>query len=896
MDPAAVLSAASQSILEESSCSFLSDGSDVVIDHMASNCGFTLEPAPPACDYTVVSDHLARDCEYTIVTDNAGNQTGYAVVNPQMSDACEYAVLNEPLSLNCDYTIVSEQRSGNCNYLIDNSFKYSKRRAMFDSNTSKYLGSADINQSKFENSVEYIYEGSPNQTLELLNEQNSANRKLEEIDNEPTGNFTNIQEPMPDNQEQILFLNSSVMQNNMHNSMIEATMHSYNVENINTFPIYQTVPRKMSPVYRRVISPKMYQPRRRSLIASPMQKHVYQNLPEPRTKVRRSSLQSSPLGRAPVYMNVPMSSPKEGNQTRHGKTSGQGNGVDTVSSSSTDLLNGTMNTCASTKGSPTYIQMTSPFVRSPVSSVYAQLATVLSSYAGHSGKTIFCPLCPRQLTYERSLINHIQRTHRFELEEMVNGQPGDLVLQSCPLCQGRFFNTAVLPKHLLDCHKNELVELLEKHSCLKRTAEKLHCPFCVKTEPLGVNGDHMMIFHLQRFHSAQFSDMITNKFDPRVIAPESLQKTRLQSTSMHLLTPELCGRMDTLLKTSDSKRKLSDVQKEDLNLLKSARNNSGSSVEKKYVRTPLSAMRPGPKKATTNRSILRSEKNLGKRKGVKRELRFSVPHVTKEKMYYPESPRTTDSGKDATFVFNNSQIFSGHKNSESLISAQDIIDMDQPVARKRRRLHIRSNIFRCKDKENLPVKLDVSDIQTTENTKVYRRPRVTLERQKPVTRQQQPSKGSPCASKLFSTSVNLSDTQDSIAESDISSMEETRDIQTAKILKDQNQLSSVKLYSQLRMFRCNTCNTKYCDNVSLMLHVSQNHRGLLSLLRAQFGCGICPSKFYDNKQLVKHSLQNHTSLLEIRDGSNYNEDAVKTRNREEKRIVRNRNDDLITSL
>lgn len=76
--------------------------------------------------------------------------------------------------------------------------------------------------------------------------------------------------------------------------------------------------------------------------------------------------------------------------------------------------------------------------------------------------------------------------------------------------------------------------------------------------------------------------------------------------------------------------------------------------------------------------------------------------------------------------------------------------------------------------------------------------------------------------------------------------------------------TNLKLYSPLRMFRCNSCHVKFCDNDSLSGHIGARHRGLLGLLRPQYGCGVCSAKFYENKYLVKHCLQHHTSLLEIR--------------------------------
>jgi len=888
MNPAAVVASTSEAYFEEGNHSFLSDGSDIVIDHIGANCSYALaaEPLQRAGNYTLVSNQLRNDSEYTIVTRNVAAQPAYDIVNSQAVDGCEYRIVNEPLAINCDYTVISENNPEECSYYVQKSEISQDCTQMLQPDLINVFQMSEANQSFNEsNSVIQVNNVNLNHTFDLLNEQNSANQKIEKFQNDCIYESVSSSGIILGENEKSMMLTNSVLQNNIHNTLVEVAFQNNDKINSYSLPRYKAVTHKVSPVYGKVISPTLYQPRRRSLIAAPLPpRHIYQNLPGPHLKVRRSSLQDSPGTRPPVYMNVPTSSPREGNLkpfANFAQSSNYGgNDAGMNKDSSLDDENGDAMKCDSTKGSPTYIQMTSPFVRSPVSSIYAQLATVLASYAGHSGKVMFCPLCPRQLSYERSLINHIQRTHRFDLEEMVNGEPGDLVLQSCPLCQASFFNTAVLPKHLFDCHKDGLIQLLEKNSCLKSTAEELQCPFCAKTVPADINGERMLVFHLQRFHNAQFSDMITNTFDPRVIAPHSMKRTALHPSNIHLLTPELYGKMGSLLKSSDSKRKLSDVQNEDLSLIRSAKKSSELSVEKKITRTPLSSMRPVPKKAGTNRSILRSGKKPGDRNRVKRELRFSVPHVTKQKVYFPDSSDAINMKRDDLLDVNECSI-----STQSFISTEDIVDMDQPVVRKRRRLHMNTNIFRCKDKENASEKLDVSNVHFTENTKVYRRPKVTLERQKPVTRQKHPSKGSPCATKLFSTSVNLSDTQDSIAESDISSLDGNPKQQNQSLLKDQSHLSSLKLYSQLRLFRCNTCNKKYCDNVSLMIHVSQNHRGLLSLLRAHFACGICPSKFYDNKQLVKHSLQHHTSLLEIRDGSSSTDCASKTRN-----------NDLVTAL
>ena len=626
------------------------------------------------------------------------------------------------------------------------------------------------------------------------------------------------------------------------------------------------------------------QQRPRTHTASSMAvKHLYQNLPvhfaSKQSPSMRKSMQNfgSPYARPPTYVNVP--APRFQKAMRSNSGSPLHKSVQMIrhayqqqSLSDTECDDirkhqsscGKIQTkgCKSNSNSPGYVQMSSPYVRSPVSSVYAQLASSLANYAGQAPQTIFCPLCPRQFGYERILTSHIQKTHKLELEAMVEGQIGDLSLQCCPICQARFFNRSVLPKHLIDCHKDSLIQLLEKHKCIQVHPKGMQCPFCVKSVPIGISGEHVLIFHLQQYHQLQFEDMVNKAFELNVFATMNSSYSDGAAKLGALFgfdpgassTPGLSDKMGTLIVNSDSKRKLEDMENDDKLTIKS----SGQKVN-----TPKSYEKSEPKRSVS-KGILRRANAPTKRPNVKRELRFSVPHVTKEEIYYPESP-----GPETPISRNKLGVNAFSFPEEACVSncifpdvvsiPPEDVDMNQNLSRKRRRLglNIKSGkIFRCRDKENSDEKMEkvVPSVYMTSNVRTFRKPKPVA----PPTVPKLPTSGSPCASKLHSAVAVSSQPVSGAPKIPESCTDET----------DSAPFSSLKLYSPLRLFKCTSCRHKFCDNDSLVVHINQHHRSILSLLRPQFGCGVCTAKFYENKYLVRHCLQHHTSLLEIRSNEN----------------------------
>ena len=669
---------------------------------------------------------------------------------------------------------------------------------------------------------------------------------------------------------------------NSNNS--EVTRNSINMQ-ASTIPSQTTGCIKESPQ-------NSVQPKQRTTITTPTMaaRPIYQNLPIQVQKQQSYRYSSPQQPQAPTYMNVPPPRALRGD----GMSSYQAHLNHSYiqlwpSGQRESLTEGERDptrkqTCKQSRiSSPGYVQMTSPFVRSPVSSIFTQLASSLATQAGHAPKTIFCPLCPRQFGHESTLANHIQRAHRSELETMIDSRPGDLALQCCPVCQARFFNTSILPKHLTDCHKDCIIQLLEKHKCITSNSKGIMCPFCIKCVPFGINGEHMMMFHLQQYHQVLFSDMITKTFQMR-----KNNSSEILRESGATNTPELSGKMGNLLVVSDSKRKLEDVEKEE-EIWSSQQHQfkkiTGVSIEKKITKTPRPYQKPEPRRSVS-KGILRRDKTPSDRPNVKRELRFSVPHVTQEKLYFPESPDPLTPDYDDRLDLNTFSYpetikeLNGSRNASKMddIITEEFVDMNQHTSRKRRRIGISirtKNIFKCKDKENLEDKCEIIEpqvIYATSNTRSFRRPKPISPPKVPITSKQQ-SNGSPCASKLHSTTLEserhsntgknyLNNTKDVQIRSNDSGQIERNEINIES--RESCPFSSLKLFSPLRLFRCISCRSKFCDNDSLFLHISQQHRGIFSLLRPQFGCGVCSAKFYENKQLVKHCLQHHTSLLEIR--------------------------------
>ncbi|XP_047736492.1 uncharacterized protein LOC125177905 [Hyalella azteca] len=671
---------------------------------------------------------------------------------------------------------------------------------------------------------------------------------------------------------------------------------------------HESSPDKVTPTRKTSSFVSGLQPKPRShAMASLAARHLYQNLPAPsmiRQYLTTRNPSASPAVKSPkipVYVNVPeptgWSKVPTALKGSYVELWGTGKPPDMahLGNEFSDIFKPKSSSLPPTPSaqspqcrksiSPAYVQMSSPYVRSPASSVFAQLSNSIASYAGHAPQTIFCPLCPRQFSYERALANHIQKSHRLELEAMVDDHAQDLNLYSCPVCQARFFNSSVLPKHLMDCHKDSLISLLEKHRRIVIKSKGMQCPFCVKCVPPGINGEHMLMFHLQQYHARHFEEMISSLFkvsneDAVNTVNYTNKRTWLEGNTSS--TPGLSNRMVSMMVSSDSKRKLEELEKEETCM--------NSSVMP--TKTPKVFEKSEPRRSAS-KGILRRDKNCVDRPNVKRELRFSVPHVTKEEIYYPESPGPvtpdyTERIDLNTFSYPENRlvpvmqtVLSSQEDFDA-ITTEESIDISQQGARKRRKLglSIRSkNIFKCKDKENQEGKTEDKEnqqIYMTMNSRSYRRPPKPVA--PPVIPPSKSGGGSPCASKLHSTSLSVSSTNNSHAIDDrnehhtetnhsVEKRTNEHDSETDGPPLETGFSSSVKLYSPLRLFRCNGCRNKFCDNDSLLVHISQQHRGFLSLLRPQFGCGVCSAKFYENKHLVKHCLQNHFSLLEIRAAS-----------------------------
>ena len=531
--------------------------------------------------------------------------------------------------------------------------------------------------------------------------------------------------------------------------------------------------------------------------------------------------------------------------------------------------------------SPGYVQMTSPFIKSPQitspfnGSVLANFATKLASYAGQQPRNIFCPFCPRYFGYEKSLSSHIHKTHRGELNSMVQNVCNDLKLQFCPICQAQFYNSSVLPKHLTDFHRASVIEVLEKHACIISDNMGIHCPFCIKMVPHGKTGEQVLLYHMQQLHMSDYNAMIEKKFKPYTAASlESLRSLSSGEISEPrnfqpgvTSTPGLSNRLGTMA-----------LAVQELNL---------DTTWSSHTGTLKSPVPPPPKPATTeeaqklqiqqegkqraqqlvpstSKGILRHQSILGRKQSVKRELRFSIPPVTSEEVFVPESPEQyaieppasgpQHQGSDD----DSNRVIPVRIDSPSAVGFVDLTTKG-PAQRKRRRLGLglRSRkTFKKKDKENIGErelnslaseasklvgcgkKQDSIATPTvrTQGTRTFRRP-------KPVAMPRVPEL--PPATKVDSVVIGSTSKSDKEEESG-------------------SPLTNLKLYSPLRMFRCNSCHVKFCDNESLSGHIGMRHKGLLHLLRPHYGCGVCSAKFFENKYLVKHCLQHHTSLLEIR--------------------------------
>ncbi|KAK3866044.1 hypothetical protein Pcinc_028394 [Petrolisthes cinctipes] len=591
-------------------------------------------------------------------------------------------------------------------------------------------------------------------------------------------------------------------------------------------------------------------------------------------------------------------------------------------------------TPSSTRPSPGYVEMSSPYIKSPqvtspfTGSVLADFASRLAFYAGHQPRNIFCPFCPRYFGYEKSLGSHIHKAHRTELNTMVESGCCEVKLQLCPICQAQFFNTSVLPKHLIDFHRASVVEILEKNSCIISDAVGIQCPFCSKKVPHGKTGEQVLLYHMQQLHLSQYEEMIKVKFQPTCKASlESIGNTGTKGSGESAVfqpgitsTPGLSNRLANLAVQTRSRR---SVEALDLDTTWSSHTATNrptiTTLQQQYNSEPTNVPNPALNNNPTNpmlaqdnqktsnkqlttcasKGILRHQSALGRKPSVKRELRFSVPPVTSEEIFIPESPQQDTperclQHKQSVLAppppqQQHTQQTTGNGTNKRVIpvrvdslSAADFMDLNEKCSgqRKRRRLGLglRSRkAFKKKDKENIgdlasgvgrvvdgakkclteglaPAK---EPIISTMSTRTFRRPKPVAIPRVP---QLPPVNGQH-------TGQHGEETTEDASVMGREQVAPSRDGESNMIDdagSDTSRFTHLKLYSPLRMFRCNGCRVKFCDNESLGSHITSKHRGLLCLLRPQYGCGVCSAKFFENKYLVKHCLQHHTSLLEIR--------------------------------
>lgn len=547
-----------------------------------------------------------------------------------------------------------------------------------------------------------------------------------------------------------------------------------------------------------------------------------------------------------------------------------------------------------------YVSMSSPYVRSPNSSILSELASQLSSQAKTSNsKDIFCPFCPRPFTHELNLKHHIQAIHRHELH-LITQENERVEVQLCPLCRARFFNLNLLPSHLLEFHRENVVDIFDRHKKIKMEGNEIKCPFCVKKVPSSKLGEDILLYHVLQLHSVEYEHLIRFLFEPLECLIDKGFSTKLSSEDLaHALSfkPGLTSTPGLSLKFKGLSCEIEDSQVQ----------NSHTHLEETWS----SHCAERNEKSNTNRlenqivnkGILRSHTDLSKKSSnVKRELRFSVPPVTSEEFFIPESPESRDSSRlpcaeeDLAEQDENECPIS---ESQSIpvridsLSSADFIEMTNFPRRKRRRLGIglkSKKSFKKKKREMSHFVENSFDglksigcskspehpppsqtIIATAATRTFRKPKpvspsavpahapsvskVTTATIPPNVLKPTPTPAAPRQLQMRLPQEMTNSGSDGRVSSEESLEEAPQDI---------SPFGSMKLYSPLRMFRCNSCRVKFCDNESLGSHIRGRHRGFLGFLRPQFGCGICSAKFYENKYLVKHCLQHHTSLLEIR--------------------------------
>ncbi|KAL7646738.1 UNVERIFIED_CONTAM: hypothetical protein RMT77_001993 [Armadillidium vulgare] len=515
-------------------------------------------------------------------------------------------------------------------------------------------------------------------------------------------------------------------------------------------------------------------------------------------------------------------------------------------------------------GGTGYVSMTSPYLRSPNSSLLSELAYHLSSYETKQDTSeIFCPFCARPFIKEKNLKHHIQAIHRHDLLKVI-GSKEPVSIQYCPECQSRFFNSDLLPNHLLEFHRDSVLDIVDRSKSLRYSDKEMKCPFCPKKVCISKSGEENMLFHVAQLHCVEFQTLIQSMFKPVECLKRGEALTKLSTEDLARALSFQPGVTSTpglslKFKTLNCEAEEDSISGSHTNLESTWNSHCGLKIVDKVETVTVVDQHQ-----IISKGILRSQTDLTHKPSVKRELRFSVPPVTSAEFFIPESPESTttesfdniDEHKDNMFNFSKRRDIPIRVDS---LSSADFIELTSLPSRKRRRLgvslkskssfkktkcettHLVENVFEGLKSIGCSKNSNENVIKTTA-TRTFRKPKPVPSPKVPLSRNtEKVSKVPPPPSEIRMT---VEDFESEIIEP--------------------SSFGNMKLYSPLKMFRCNGCRIKYCDNESLGSHIRSKHKGFMGLIRPHFGCGICSAKFYENKYLVKHCLQHHTSLLEIR--------------------------------
>ena len=513
--------------------------------------------------------------------------------------------------------------------------------------------------------------------------------------------------------------------------------------------------------------------------------------------------------------------------------------------------------CSSLSSKPSsrgYVKMSSPYIRSPNTSILSDFASRFAASTNTSGVTdYFCPFCPRLFISQLNLSHHIEAIHSQEMASIVLQK--DLIsVQFCPLCQTIFFNKDILPNHLLEFHRNSFITLLDKHQCLEITEDLIvKCPFCTKQFNLAELSADVLLFHILQFHNHDYKQLVNTLFPFETT--KSLGNI-ISCNSQTSSTPGLSLKFKSLSCHLESKEQ---------------------NTFKTKAEEQTKEVNPVVEQETSQNMLATQEKGQ-----VRRELRFTIPPVTSE-ITIPDSPEnstdlkdTADDESDSTAIIE----FNGRSGKipvrvDSLASA-DFIELTQNRqfrCCKKRRLSLPMKSKR-KKKENLHTFDEVFDglknvkklpserkVVTTASTRTFKKPlAIVSSRVSSSSLRNKKSRSKFGVQTVAKTYVKSRSPRGS----GVSATTRNKINEILKASDDPSPFSNMKLYAPLRMFRCNGCRLKFSDSESLNTHIKCKHKGFLGFVLPHFGCAICSGKFYENKFLVKHCLQHHTSLLEIR--------------------------------